>query len=210
MRLSANLAQLNHDRFAAFATTPSADDLRPAAYAFDGDTYQGLEIRTMNPEDIAYAQDHLRILSGLYGVLRPLDGIQAYRLEMGSRLKTRHGASLYAVWGASIAQALRTQAEETGAQAILNCASAEYVTAVDPATLGLPVITPKFLEEKNGKATVVGFYAKRARGAMARYVMENRLTSGADLEAFTTGGYRFDPEASTPEQPVFRRPSPSN
>ncbi|MEL6914467.1 MAG: peroxide stress protein YaaA [Pseudomonadota bacterium] len=208
MDLSDDLARLNRDRFKAFAAEPSAEALRPAAFAFAGDTYQGLEARTLEEEDLRYAQDHLRILSGLYGALRPLDEIQAYRLEMGSKLKTRRGASLYDYWGRDIAKALRAQAAQVGAKVLLNCASQEYFGAVDIEALKLPVVTPAFYEEKDGQAKMVSFFAKRARGALARFVVQNRVTSPDALKDFELGGYRFDEERSAGTTLAFSRPYP--
>lgn len=206
MSISAALAELNVARFQSFQPhTPT--DARPAAWAFAGDTYQGLEIRTLEADAVHWADGHLRILSGLYGLLRPRDLIQPYRLEMGSRLATGAGKTLYAYWGDRIARALNAQAQEVGARALLNCASQEYFGAVDLAALTLPVITPVFLEEKNGTASVVSFYAKRARGAMARFVQEHRLSDPADLAAFEVGGYVYQPAQSSLERPVFQRPA---
>lgn len=205
MDISAKLGQLNHDRFAAFDAKASGT---PAAFLFDGDTYAGLEARRMEPDTLRWAQGHLRILSGLYGLLRPLDGIQPYRLEMGARLANPKGPDLYHWWGAKPAQALKALADETGAKVLVNCASAEYFGAVDLKALGLPVITPVFLEEKAGAAKIVSFWAKKARGAMARFIAEHHLTDPADLRGFTTGGYRFDPGSSDLARLVFRRAAP--
>lgn len=205
MDISAKLGQLNHDRFAAFdAKAPGL----PAAFLFDGDTYAGLEARRMDPDALRWAQGHLRILSGLYGLLRPLDGIQPYRLEMGARLANPKGPDLYHWWGKKPALALKALAAETGAAALVNCASAEYFGAVDQKALGLPVVTPVFLEEKAGEAKIVSFWAKKARGAMARFVAENHLTDPGDLRSFTTGGYRFDTASSDAMRLVFRRAAP--
>lgn len=208
MGISDDLARLNRDRFRAFEATPAPDRVKPAVFAFNGDTYQGLEARTLSGDDLRYAQDRLRILSGLYGLLRPLDAIQPYRLEMGSRLRTRRGATLYAYWGDTIAKALNAQAAEVGTDTLVNCASQEYFAAADRKTLGLRVVTPQFMEVKDGRARIVSFFAKRARGAMARFIIENRLTDPADLAGFTAGGYQFDPDQSTPDRPVFIRDYP--
>ncbi|MEM8851848.1 MAG: YaaA family protein, partial [Pseudomonadota bacterium] len=143
------------------------------------------------------------ILSGLYGLLRPLDALKPYRLEMGTRLKTRRGKDLYAFWGDRIAKALNQDAEETGATHLLNCASQEYFGAVDPKALKLPVITPTFLEDRPGGPKVISFAAKRARGAMARFVAEHRITDPADLRGFQTGGYAW--QVSPLDAPVFLR-----
>ncbi|WP_375173757.1 peroxide stress protein YaaA [Pseudooceanicola sp.] len=207
MDLSDDLAKLNRDRFRDFADNPSQDALRPAALAFAGDTYQGLEAGSLEPEELDWAQDHLCILSGLYGVLRPLDGIQPYRLEMGSRLKTRRGKTLYDYWGATPAKALKDQAEAIGTDTLINCASQEYFGAVDVKKLGLRVITPTFLEEKNGKAKIVSFFAKKARGSMARFIITRRLTDPEGIRDFDFGGYQYDAEASSPDAPVFWRPA---
>ncbi|MEO1680945.1 MAG: peroxide stress protein YaaA [Pseudomonadota bacterium] len=206
MDISEDLATLNKARFTDFRAEPSVDDVRPAAFAFAGDTYQGLEARTLDPDALAWSGGHLRILSGLYGLLRPLDGIQPYRLEMGSRLKTRKGPDLYAYWGDRIAQALNLQAEAVGAQVLVNCASQEYFGAVELGALKLEVVTPVFLEEKPGGPKIVSFFAKRARGAMARWIMERRLTDPGALTDFDSGGYAFTPELSEAGRPTFVRP----
>lgn len=166
MTISEDLAKLNQERFRVFQPETPAD-ARPAAFAFAGDTFQGLETRTLDEDALNWAQARLRILSGLYGVLRPLDLIQPYRLEMGSRLKTDQARNLYQYWGTRIAEALNAQAEATGARMLVNCASVEYFGAVDRDALNLPVITPVFMEERNGSPQIISFYAKRARGAMA-------------------------------------------
>jgi uncharacterized protein len=201
MDISEPLAKLNVERFASFDTA----ETRPAALFFAGDTYAGLEAKTLDTDAMRWAQDHLRILSGLYGVLRPLDNIKAYRLEMGSKLKNPRGADLYAFWRGQVAAALNDVAAASGANALVNCASIEYFGAVDTTALTMPVITPVFLEEKNGEAKIVSFYAKKARGAMARFICENRLTDPDSLTGFDTGGYRFDAARSTPLSPVFIR-----
>ncbi|MFQ6553740.1 peroxide stress protein YaaA [Aestuariibius insulae] len=205
MKVSDDLARLNRDRFRAFSADPDPDDLRPAALAFNGDTYQGLWAKDFSDADWAEADRRLRILSGLYGLLKPRDGIQPYRLEMGSRLKTRRGTSLYDYWGDDISKALKSQAKEQGTDILLNCASQEYFGAVAPKSLKLRVITPTFLEDRDGTAKTISFFAKRARGALARHVIQNRLTRPEDLASFEAMGYRYDP-ASSPEKPVFSRP----
>lgn len=201
MGISENLAQLNADRFSNFGTM----DRKPAALAFAGDTYQGLEATTLDTDEMAWAQDHLRILSGLYGVLRPLDQIEPYRLEMGSRLKTARGKTLYDFWGDTISNALNEQAETVGAQTLVNCASQEYFGAVDRDALAPDVITPVFMEEKDGTAKIVSFYAKKARGAMARFIIQRRLTDPAAILDFDVGGYEYAPDLSAPGKPAFLR-----
>jgi cytoplasmic iron level regulating protein YaaA (DUF328/UPF0246 family) len=191
MKISENLARLNADRFADFGSMEE----KPAALAFAGDTYQGLEAGSLDADEMAWAQDHFRILSGLYGLLRPLDAIEPYRLEMGSRLATGRGKTLYDYWGDKIAKALKIQAGKIGTDTLINCASQEYFGAVDRPALGLRVVTPVFMEERGGTPKVVSFYAKRARGAMARFIIQNRLCDPESLLEFDTGGY------PPPEQP---------
>ncbi|CAG0910576.1 unnamed protein product [Cyprideis torosa] len=207
MKLSDNLAKLNYDRFRDFSVPPQPENLRPAVRAFAGDTYLGLEAGSLDAEEMAWAQDHLRILSGLYGVLRPLDGMQPYRLEMGSRLQTERGRNLYEFWSNKIAKALNKQAQALGTDVLVNCASQEYFGAVDQGALALQVITPQFMEDKGGEPKIVSFYAKRARGAMARFIIQHRLSDPAALLDFDTGGYRYRAELSTPEKPIFVRPA---
>ncbi|MEO9683551.1 MAG: peroxide stress protein YaaA [Tateyamaria sp.] len=209
MSLSDDLARLNRDRFAAFEDAPDAGLTRPAMLAFAGDTYQGLHAESLSADDTAYAQDHLRILSGLYGVLRPLDAIQPYRLEMGSRLKTRRGASLYEYWRDDIAKALNAQAETTGTNMLVNCASQEYFGAVPLKALKPQVITPVFMEDKGAGPKIVSFFAKRARGAMARHIVQNQVQNLDGIRAFEVDGYQFQPEASDETRLVFVRPYPA-
>jgi cytoplasmic iron level regulating protein YaaA (DUF328/UPF0246 family) len=206
MSISRDLARLNRDRFREFSDDPDPAETRPAALAFAGDTYIGLEAASLDAEEMNWAQDHLRILSGLYGVLRPLDAIQPYRLEMGSRLKTRRGKSLYDYWRDAPAKALRAQAEQVGTDVLVNCASQEYFGAVDLDALKLRVITPVFMEDKNGTPKIVSFFAKKARGAMARFITQNRLVDPEALLDFDTGGYAYEPDLSEPDKPVFLRP----
>lgn len=206
MDLSADLAKLNRDRFKSYSDDAPTYDLRPAVHAFAGDTYQGLDAGSLDPEELAWAQDHLRILSGLYGVLRPLDGIQPYRLEMGTRLKTRRGGNLYEYWRDLPAKSLGEQAQKVGAKVLVNCASQEYFGAVKTDKTGLRIITPTFLEDKNGEAKIVSFFAKRARGAMARFIITRRITDPAGLRDFDLGGYVYDPTRSTEDTPCFIRP----
>ena len=209
MDLSDDLAKLNRDRFRAFSDGPQPDATRPAALAFAGDTYQGLEATTLDDDDMTWAQDHLRILSGLYGLLRPLDAIQPYRLEMGSRLKTRRGTNLYDYWRDHLSKALNAQAEAVGTNTLINCASQEYFGAVAPKALKLNVVTPQFMEDKGTGPKIVSFFAKKARGAMARFIVQNRIVDPAGILDFDTGGYTYQPDISTAEKPVFVRPYPT-
>lgn len=201
MDISDTLANLNVARFQAFGSQPK----KPAIFAFSGDTYQGLDAATLDDDGLRRAQSHLRILSGLYGLLRPLDEIEPYRLEMGSRLKTARGRNLYEWWGTKLAEALNERAHETGSRILVNCASQEYFGAVDQNALKLDVITPVFMEESEGHAKVVSFYAKRARGAMARFIVERRISDRSEIRSFDVGGYTYRDSLSSPEKPVFTR-----
>lgn len=205
MSISPQLAALNAQRFASFGH----QETKAAAFAFAGDTYQGLEAASLQDHELAFAQDHLRILSGLYGVLRPMDEIEPYRLEMGSRLTTDKGQSLYDYWGADIAEALNVQIAKTGASALVNCASNEYFGAVDTDVLSVPVITPVFKEIKDGKAKIVSFFAKKARGAMARYIIQNEVRDKTALAQFNSGGYRYEPAAGHEGEMLFLRDYPA-
>ena len=204
MSISPALAKLNQARFKAFAEAPTPEQVKPAALAFNGDTYTGLQADGMSAEDLAFAQAHLRILSGLYGLLRPMDNIQPYRLEMGSRLATRRGKTLYQYWGARIAEAINEAEEE----ALLNCASVEYFSAVRPEALKARIVTPVFLEERDGEAKIVSFFAKKARGMMARFVVQGRIDQPEGVKDFTHGGYAFQPTQSSAEKLVFSRKYP--
>ena len=208
MGLSDDLARLNRDRFRAFADAPEPEATRPAALMFDGDTYKGLEARTLSQDDLDWAQSRLCILSGLYGLLRPSDAIQPYRLEMGTRLKTRRGGSLYDYWGDSLARALNDRAAALGTDTLVNCASQEYFAAADRPALSLRVVTPLFLDVRDGRARQVSFYAKRARGAMARFVIERRLTDPEGLRDFDVGGYTYAAEHSDGDTWAFVRDDP--
>ncbi len=205
MDISDDLARLNRDRFRAFQDAPDDSMTKPAALAFNGDTYQGLDAKSLDADDLDYAQDHLRILSGLYGLLRPMDAIQPYRLEMGSRLKTRRGATLYDYWGDTIAKALTMQAADIHTDTLINCASQEYFGAASRNALKLRVVIPQFMEIKDDRPRMVSFFAKRARGAMARFIIENRITDAGGIRDFTTGGYVYDAALSTDDAPVFTR-----
>lgn len=206
MSLSDDLARLNRQRFQAL--DPDSGEGMPAALAFAGDVYQGLDARSLSAEDLAWAQDRVRILSGLYGVLRPLDRIQPYRLEMGTRLRTRRGATLYDFWGNRIARLLTEDAEGHADPTVVNLASQEYFGAVDARALKRPLVNVRFEEEKDGFRRVVSFHAKKARGMMARWAVLNRAERAEDLKGFDSAGYRFDPAASGERDWVFARPQP--
>jgi cytoplasmic iron level regulating protein YaaA (DUF328/UPF0246 family) len=203
MSISDNLASLNHARFQAF--DPDSEDGVQAALAFDGDVYDGLRARALDKAGMAYAQAHLRILSGLYGLLRPLDLIQPYRLEMGTRLKTRRGASLYAFWGDRIAKALNAAAEGQADPTLVNLASQEYFAAVDRKALSLPVVSCHFKERRGNELKIISFHAKKARGLMARYAVDQRIDRADGLKGFTVAGYGFDAALSSDTDWIFTR-----
>ena len=206
MSLSESLAKLNRERFQAFDA--ASEEGLQAAFAFNGDVYTGLRARELDKKGLAWAQDHVRILSGLYGVLRPLDAIQPYRLEMGTRLKTKRGQSLYDFWGDRISAALNEAAMGHKDKTLVNCASGEYFGAVDRKALKLPLLSCRFLEEKDGESRIISFYAKKARGLLARYAIDNRIDKAADLKAFDAAGYRFVAGQSNDEEFIFARPQP--
>ena len=206
MDISEALADLNHQRFKVF--DPRHDGGLQAAFAFDGDVYDGLQARTLDADGLAFAQDHLRILSGLYGVLRPLDRIQPYRLEMGIRLVNPKGGNLYDFWADRPAKALKAAALDHADPTVVNLASQEYFAAVKPKALKARVVSCRFLEEKDGEARLISFFAKRARGAMARYAIDHRLDRAEALQGFDRDGYSFRPALSTGDDWVFARPQP--
>jgi cytoplasmic iron level regulating protein YaaA (DUF328/UPF0246 family) len=203
MHISDQLATLNVARYASW-TLDHADGYQ-AAMAFNGDVYAGLDARSLQADAIAFAQRHLRILSGLYGLLRPLDLIHPYRLEMGTKLATPGGKDLYAFWGETITEALNAELSATRSTALVNLASEEYFKSVKPKRLSAPVITPVFEDWKNGKYKIISFYAKRARGMMARFAIENGITDVEQLKTFDVGDYAFNAEGSTANSWLFRR-----
>jgi len=210
MKLSDTLARLNVDRYAAWKPKFDLDNARQAVLAFNGDVYEGLDAPSLSDARLKWAQDHLVLLSGLYGALRPLDLMQPYRLEMGTRLATDKGANLYDFWGGTIAKYLNQRLDEqaTGKPAeriVVNLASEEYFKSVDLKTLDARVVQCVFQDCKNGSWKVISFHAKRARGLMARYVIEHRIARPASLQGFDSEGYAFAPEVSTENKLVFRR-----
>ena len=206
MDLSEALATLNVERYAAWSTHLTPANSKPAALAFDGDVYGGLDAPRLRLADLQWAQQHLAILSGLYGVLRPLDRLQPFRLEMGTRLANPRGADLYAYWGDTIAQYLNERAAADATPVIVNHASQEYFRAADrPSVLRPRVIDCVFEEWKGGGYKVISFFAKRARGLMARHAILGRIATPGGLETFDAEGYHFDEAASAPDRLVFRR-----
>ncbi|MES2283838.1 MAG: peroxide stress protein YaaA [Pseudomonadota bacterium] len=209
MKLSDTLAGLNVGRYQAWSPRFTAKNSKQAALAFDGDVYGGLDARTLSAEQLDWAQDHLCILSGLYGVLRPLDRMQPYRLEMGTALKTDRGSNLYQFWGTQISDYLNRRAAADTSPVIVNLASEEYFRAVDLKALKARVVSCVFEELRAGKYKIISFSAKRARGLMARYAIENRASTVKKLQAFDAEGYAFDAKASSPDRLVFRRKQPA-
>jgi cytoplasmic iron level regulating protein YaaA (DUF328/UPF0246 family) len=206
MDLSEPLARLNVARYKAWRRNPDPASTRQAALAFDGDVYGGLQARTLPADDLAWAQAHLCLLSGLYGVLRPLDRMQPYRLEMGTRLDNPYGTNLYQFWGRRIAQHLNQLQKGEALQVVVNLASQEYFKVVDTKTLKARVIECVFEEQReNGEFKIISFMAKRARGLMARYAITHRIETPNQLEAFAAEGYAFQPALSLPERLVYRR-----
>jgi hypothetical protein len=205
MGISSRLAELNHRRFAEWALPFTPENAKAAVLAFKGDVYEGLQAESFSAEEFQFAQSHLRILSGLYGVLRPLDLIQAYRLEMGTRLPTQSGKDLYQFWGDRITDAINEALAAQGGKILVNLASNEYFRAVGVKRLKAGVITPVFKDFKNGAYKVISFYAKKARGSMSRFAVQHRITDVEGLKDFSGDGYRFHPDLSSREPWVFSR-----
>jgi cytoplasmic iron level regulating protein YaaA (DUF328/UPF0246 family) len=205
MDISPKLAALNHARYANFPASSKAKSCKPAAYMFRGDVYTGLDIDSLPSKALPYMQQHLRILSGLYGVLRPLDAMYPYRLEMGTSLKNPRGKDLYAYWGSQIAETLNHDAEAAGTDTLINLASQEYAGAIDRRALKLHEVEVQFKEKKGNKLQVIGLFAKKARGQMARYILERQPKKPKDLQGFCADGYRFEPELSTASSMLFVR-----
>ncbi len=209
MSLSDQLSSLNVARYASWSRPFAADNAKQALLAFNGDVYEGLDAKSLTDADLAWAQDHLRVLSGLYGVLRPLDLMQAYRLEMGTRLANPRGKNLYEFWGERITDELNrllAGEEEAGRERVLvNLASDEYFTSVTPQKLKGRIVTPVFEDWKGGRYKIISFYAKRARGLMSRYLITHRVDEVEALQGFDAEGYAFAADASDADTLVFRR-----
>lgn len=205
MKISDKLAGLNADRYASWHTPFDTSNAKQAVLAFNGDVYTGLDAASFSQADFEYAQQHLRILSGLYGVLRPLDLMQAYRLEMGTKLDTGKNKNLYQFWGERISKKLNQAIDEQGDNVVINLASNEYFKAVKPKVLNAEIFTPVFQDYKNGQYKVISFFAKKARGMMARYIIQNRVTDISQLQNFDTAGYRFSEAKSKGNELVFER-----
>ncbi|HIF9449930.1 TPA: peroxide stress protein YaaA [Photobacterium damselae] len=205
MKVSDKIAGLNAARFAEWVPTFTPENARPAMFAFKGDVYTGLAAETMTDEQIAYAQQHFRMLSGLYGLLRPLDLMQPYRLEMGTKLENPRGANLYQFWGNIITDKVNLALAEQGDDILVNLASNEYFKSVKPKQVKGTIITPVFKDAKKGQYKVISFYAKKARGLMARYIIDNQIDSIEKLKEFDAAGYYFVAAESTVTELVFKR-----
>ncbi len=206
MGISENLAILNWERMQNWDNSFKPENSREAVYSFMGDTYTGLESDSLNKNDLVFAQKHTRILSGLYGVLRPLDLMMPYRLEMGTKLENRSGSNLYDYWGDTLAASINNELEDHKNNVVINCASVEYFRSIDRPALKADIITPQFKEIKDGNMKMISFFAKKARGMMARFIIQNKIKDKKDILAFNLGGYSYEPSISTPSNPVFVRP----
>jgi cytoplasmic iron level regulating protein YaaA (DUF328/UPF0246 family) len=203
MGLSDKLANLNVGRFAHWKQPFTAENARPAVYAFKGDVYTGLDAYSFSKKDMTFAQKHFRMLSGLYGLLKPLDLMQPYRLEMGTKFKNLRGVNLYEFWGDTITDKINEDLKK--GEVLLNLASNEYFKSVNKKALNGEIITPVFKDQKNGQYKIISFYAKKARGLMAAYVIKNKISNVEDIKKFDTSGYRFDETMSKPKEWVFIR-----
>jgi hypothetical protein len=208
MDISDKLADLNYQRFQDFSMPFEPVGSRPAAFAFAGDTYVGLDVEQLDSEDMQFAQDHLLILSGLYGLLRPMDLMQPYRLEMGTKLKNSRGKNLYEFWGSRITDKVNESLTEHEEKTVVNLASQEYFKSIQSKKLSGKVITPVFLDRKDGKSRTLFLFAKRARGMMARFAIQQRIDRAEGLKEFTEGGYQFQPDQSSEDRWVFERDQP--
>ena len=205
MKISDKLADLNHKRYVEWRNKPAESKTRPAALAFKGDVYQGLEAESFNDNDLKFAQRHLRILSGLYGLLRPLDAIQPYRLEMGTKLKTSKGQNLYDYWGTKLTTGLNEALKESKEGTLVNLASNEYFGAVQPKLLEGSLLNIGFKEKRNGQLKFVSFSAKKARGLMAKFIIKERLKNPDDLKNFDLEDYKFNTKLSSELDWTFSR-----
>ncbi|WP_027853138.1 peroxide stress protein YaaA [Marinobacterium litorale] len=208
MKLSDKLASLNVARYESWEPEHTLDNARPAVLAFNGDVYSGLQADQFSEADFEFAQSHLRILSGLYGVLRPLDLLEPYRLEMGTKLKTKRGDNLYQFWGNIITESLQAELNQQKSPVLVNLASNEYFKSVKAKSLKADIITPDFKDLKNGQYKIISFYAKKARGLMSRYIIENRIDEPEALKGFDLEGYYFSPEQSEGNKWIFLRDEP--
>lgn len=205
MKLSDKLAGLNAARFGEWSTPFTTDNARQAVLSFNGDVYSGLDAQSFSEDDFDFAQKHFRILSGLYGLLKPLDLMQAYRLEMGCKLANSRGDNLYKFWGEIITNELNAAISEQGDDVLINLASTEYFKSVKKKSLNATIITPAFKDWKNGQFKMISFFAKKARGLMARYIIQNKLTSVEQIKDFDLAGYQYNESLSQGNEWVFTR-----
>ena len=205
MGISEKLAVLNIERMKNWNEAMTEDSSAEALYSFQGDTYTGLDAQTLQPDDIDFAQENTRILSGLYGVLRPLDLMMPYRLEMGTRLDNKYGKTLYEFWDDALAKSINKELQNHERNVVVNCASIEYFKSIDHPTLGAKVVTPHFKEIIDGKVKMISFYAKKARGMMARYIIENNITDISSLKSFNYDGYAYHETLSSEKELIFSR-----
>ncbi len=205
MKISDKLADLNYHRFQDFSKNPTDDQTKQAALAFAGDTYTGLDAASFDEDDLTFAQNNFRILSGLYGLLSPLDAIQPYRLEMGRKLKTKAGETLYDYWGAKISNLIDEQLADHKSKTVVNLASQEYFKVIDQTALNARVLNIIFKEQRGNDLKIISFLAKKARGSMARYIIKNRILGTQALKDFNTGGYKYQPELSDENNWTFTR-----
>ena len=205
MGISEKLSVLNWERYQSWNPSFSSSNSRQAFFTFKGDTYTGLDADTLSSEDLSFSQNHTRILSGLYGVLKPLDLIMPYRLEMGTKIENKFGKNLYDFWGNELVADLEKDLSNHDSRYIVNCASVEYFKSIDKDSLNGKVITPVFKEIKKGKARIVSFFAKKARGMMARYIIQNQINDPDEIRKFDLGGYEYNDSLSNTMEPVFTR-----
>ena len=205
MGISEKLSVLNWERYQSWNPSFSSNNSRQAFFTFKGDTYTGLDADTLSSEDLSFSQNHTRILSGLYGVLKPLDLIMPYRLEMGTKIENKFGKNLYDFWGNELVADLEKDLSNHDSRYIVNCASVEYFKSIDKDSLNGKVITPVFKEIKEGKARIVSFFAKKARGMMARYIIQNQINDPDQIRKFDLGGYEYNDSLSNTMEPVFTR-----
>lgn len=205
MDISDKLATLNAVRFMSWSKQFSIENSRPAIFAFNGDVYEGLDAYSLNLKQLKFAQTHIRVLSGLYGILKPLDLMQPYRLEMGTSLANQSGKDLYAYWREKLTVDLQEELSQHPQPYLINLASDEYFKVLDVKKIEYPIISPVFLDERDGKFKIISFYAKKARGLMARYVIENQIKTPEQLTSFDCEGYEYSEQESTPLRPVFKR-----
>lgn len=205
MSISANLGELNYARYANWSLPFDKSNARQAVFAFKGDVYLGLQVEQFSSADLSFAQNHLRILSGLYGVLKPLDLIQPYRLEMGTRFNIGNTSNLYEFWGNKLTSHLNDAIDVQKNKILINLASKEYFNSIKPRELDAKIVTPIFKDYSNGSYKIISFFAKKARGAMSAYIIKNRVKTASALTAFNDGGYQYSVNDSTADKPVFLR-----